>query len=255
MNEDLWPNWDDNLDDDQLEFEREGFEPAEVRYPMQDREVGDHYRSPGDDVNVVRVHNPDPHGYVRIAKNMAVAGVSFRLGEVTAFVFGNEQSLTLVAEPTNQYDPNAIMVMGSHQDNDGQWHEEHIGYVPKKLAAEVKADELVVKLKTMFVPYQGKSPGVRMDLWKKDDLFADDQLTFTIPEPVDVSDFIPDEEPASAMELAMQIIKNDQVEQLPPPPSMVRPVVTDSKHEPTWYPKSYRDAWYREDGYFGEEPF
>jgi hypothetical protein len=234
MNEDLWPNWDDNLDDDQLEFEREGFEPAEVRYPMQDREVGDHYRSPGDDVNVVRVHNPDPHGYVRIAKNMAVAGVSFRLGEVTAFVFGNEQSLTLVAEPTNQYDPNAIMVMGSHQDNDGQWHEEHIGYVPKKLAAEVKADELVIKLKTMFVPYQGKSPGVRMDLWKEDDLFAgnDDQFPFTLPEPVDLSDFIPDEKPVSVMDLAMLVVKGEPMQQLPPPQDdFIDPITVDTSPE------------------------
>jgi hypothetical protein len=217
MNDSMWPNWDDNPDEDELEFEREGFEPAQVRFPMQDPgEVGDHYRNPGDDVNVVRVINLDPHGCVRVARNMAVAGVSFRLGEVTAFVFGNEQSLTLVAEPTNQYDPNAIMVMGSHQDNDGKWHEEHIGYVPKKLAATVKADELIVKLKTMFVPFQGKSPGIRMDLWKKDDLFKTN---------LDISQILPDtehdrDEYAKVKKGLLEITKNKKVEQLSPPPNV-----------------------------------
>ena len=234
MNDEFWPDWDDNAlpsEEDELEFEREGFTPAPIVYPMQSKEVGDHFRNPGDDMNVVRVFNPDPDGCVRVAKNLAVAGVSFRPGEVTAFVFGNEQSLTLVAEPTNKYDPNAIMVMGSHQDNDGQWHEEHIGYVPKKLAATAKADELIVKLKTMFVPYQGKSPGVRMDLWKVDDLFQGDLLS--------------KDEYAEAKEGILRIVKNEQLEQFPPAPlnsGPIRPIVTDSKHEPSWHKHvDYRD--------------
>lgn len=205
----------DAPDDDELEFEQEGFIPAPVKFPMQDHgEVGSHYRNPGDDVNVIRVHNPDPDGCVRIAKNIAVNGTSHKLDETSTFVFGKEQSLTLVAEPDNMYDKNAIMVIGSHQDEDGKWHEEHVGYVPRKLAAKVNADELIVNLKTMFIPFQGKNPGIRMDLWKKDDLFL---AIETMNNPV---------------------IKNTGFEELPPPP--------DSKHEPTWY---------REDGYYGDEPF
>ena len=236
-----WNFHDEPPDEDELEFEREGFEPAQVKFPMQDHgEVGSHFRNPGDDVNVVRVYNPDPPGCVRVAKNIAVAGVSFRLGEVTAFVFGDGQSLTLVAEPTNKYDKNAIMVMGSHQDSDGKWHEEHVGYVPKKLAAKVKADELIVNLVTMFVPFQGKSPGIRMDLWKKDDLF-------TLPEAVDLSDYIPDnEEPVSNIDLAIGIVKNIQLEKLPPPPNRKIAIEKDTPPEPSWHPR---------DGYFGEEPF
>lgn len=248
MNEDLWPNWDDNPDEDDLEFEREGFEPAEVRFPMQDpSEVGSHYRSPGDDVNVVRVTNPDPPGCVRVGKGISVNGVSFRLGEVTAFVFGNEQSLKVIHKPEdlNRWQRDNIIpieVHGSHQDSDGKWHEEHIGYVPKGLAKELEGVDLIVKLKTMFVPFQGKSPGVRMDLWKEDDLFSHN---------LDISQILPDtehdrDEYAKTKAGLLEVVKNEQLEQLPSPPEMVRPIVKDSKHKPNWYPK---------DGWFGEEPF
>lgn len=125
-----------------------------------------YYRSPGDHFNVKRLRTTFPQDYTRVATNIAVAGVSFRADDVNKFVLNDPLFLTLKAEPTNQYDRNAIMVLGRYNE-DGESKKVHIGYVPRKIAAFHKAADLQAQLITVFVPYEGKNAGVRMHLWKK----------------------------------------------------------------------------------------
>ena len=61
-----------------------------------------------------------------------VAGVSYRLGALQDDAFAPGKRLTLVGEPDNEHDPNAIAV----------WDEERrvqAGYVPAELARELDA--------------------------------------------------------------------------------------------------------------------
>jgi len=70
---------------------------------------------------------------------VAVAGVSFRPGAVTDASFDPGARLSLVPEPENEHDPNAI----------GIWNEDRTlqaGYVPRDTAAELSGDELAVSL-------------------------------------------------------------------------------------------------------------
>jgi hypothetical protein len=68
-----------------------------------------------------------------------VAGVSFRTEDVRDSSFDPGSRLSLVAEPGNEHDPNAVAV----------WNEERTlqaGYVPRDVAAELAGDELAVSL-------------------------------------------------------------------------------------------------------------
>jgi HIRAN domain len=75
------------------------------------------------------VRDDDPR--IRVVK---VAGVSYRLDELQHDAFAPGRRLTLVAEPDNEHDPNAIAV----------WDEGRLvqaGYVPAETARELDADE------------------------------------------------------------------------------------------------------------------
>ena len=68
-----------------------------------------------------------------------VAGVSFRPEAVADSSFDPGRPLTLVPEPDNEHDPNAI----------GIWNEERTlqaGYVPREVAPTLAGDELAVSL-------------------------------------------------------------------------------------------------------------
>jgi hypothetical protein len=68
-----------------------------------------------------------------------VAGVTFRPGNVDAASFDPGRRLTLVPEPENEHDPNAV----------GIWNEERslqAGYVPRDVAAELRGDEQAISL-------------------------------------------------------------------------------------------------------------
>ena len=75
------------------------------------------------------VRDDDPR--IRVVK---VAGVSYRLDELQAEGFAPGRRLTLVAEPDNEHDPNAIAVWDAERR--GQ-----IGYVPAEAARDLRADE------------------------------------------------------------------------------------------------------------------
>jgi hypothetical protein len=68
-----------------------------------------------------------------------VAGVSYRAEALPDPSFDPGRRLTLVPEPDNEHDPNAI----------GIWNEERtlqLGYVPREIAAELRGDEQAVSL-------------------------------------------------------------------------------------------------------------
>jgi len=70
---------------------------------------------------------------------VAVAGVSFRPGNVDDPSFDPGRPLALVPEPDNEHDPNAVAI----------WNEERTrqaGYVPRDVAAELRGDEQAVSL-------------------------------------------------------------------------------------------------------------
>ena len=67
-------------------------------------------------------------------RSFYIAGVQFRSkGEINLAAKEMEvnDELTLVAEPTNKYDPNAVQILAT----DGTF----LGYVPKKFSSEISA--------------------------------------------------------------------------------------------------------------------
>ena len=70
---------------------------------------------------------------------VAVAGVTFRPGNVDDGSFDPGRRLALVPEPENEHDPNAVAI----------WNRERTlqaGYVPRETAAELGGDEQAVSL-------------------------------------------------------------------------------------------------------------
>jgi hypothetical protein len=68
-----------------------------------------------------------------------VAGVSYRPDALPDASFDPGRALALVAEPDNEFDPNAV----------GIWNEDRTlqaGYVPRETAAELRGDEQAVSL-------------------------------------------------------------------------------------------------------------
>jgi hypothetical protein len=68
-----------------------------------------------------------------------VAGVSYRPGAVEDESFDPGRRLSLVPEPANEHDPNAVAI----------WNEERTlqaGYVPREVAPELSGDEQAVSL-------------------------------------------------------------------------------------------------------------
>jgi hypothetical protein len=68
-----------------------------------------------------------------------VAGVSFRPDAVADASFDPGARLTLVPEPANEHDPNAVAVWNHEQTLQA-------GYVPRQVAAELAGDEQAVSL-------------------------------------------------------------------------------------------------------------
>jgi hypothetical protein len=101
------------------------------------------------------IREEDPR--VRVIK---VAGVSYRLEALQSDAFAPGQRLTLVAEPDNEHDPNAI----------GVWDAERrvqVGYVPADVAQDLSADDWqAVSLREFFE--RGQRAGLRVLLAPRD---------------------------------------------------------------------------------------
>lgn len=66
-----------------------------------------------------------------------IAGVQFHEAKTVLKKLIAGESLDLVLEPTNKYDPNAVAIHYNHPDVDGVVT--MLGYVPGKLSAQVAA--------------------------------------------------------------------------------------------------------------------
>jgi HIRAN domain len=101
------------------------------------------------------VRGEDPR--IRVIK---VAGVSYRIEGLQDDAFAPGRPLTLVPEPDNEHDPNAI----------GVWDEHHLvqaGYVPAEIARELESDEWqAVSLWEFFE--DGQRGGLRVLLAPRD---------------------------------------------------------------------------------------
>lgn len=65
-----------------------------------------------------------------------VAGIGFQLANAVLFATGTEQQLELELDPTNQFDPNAIKVLGSYTT--GIFHfKVPIGHVSAETARDI----------------------------------------------------------------------------------------------------------------------
>ena len=80
------------------------------------------------------VREDDPRIHV-----IPVAGVSYRMDDVQAEGFAPGRPLSLVPEPDNEHDPNAVAV----------WNEERtlqVGYVPREIAPQLAGGEQAISL-------------------------------------------------------------------------------------------------------------
>ena len=145
--------------------------PAPVVFPMDLTDDIAEYRIPGDDENVVRINSKVPNGMdLRVATNIYVAGVTFRLESVHNFLEGYNREVVLTPEPNNKYDKYAIAVHGTFVDGDGEQFSTHIGYVPAKLAKRLHGKDIAGQLMIVYLPTKSKGPGFRMDILEAYDL-------------------------------------------------------------------------------------
>ena len=70
---------------------------------------------------------------------VAIAGVTFRPGNVDDASFDPGRRLALVPEPENEHDPNAVAIWNAGRTLQA-------GYVPRETAAELLGDEQAVSL-------------------------------------------------------------------------------------------------------------
>ncbi len=161
------------------------FEPADVVFPMQLTKDTDVYREPGDSVYIVRFNSPIVDSATRIGKNVQVMGVSFRKDGANRFAFGYHQWCALEFEPTNEYDKNAIKVIGywdNDENNDDPEHG-HIGYIPKMKAKLWAGKRMIARVRTVFMPIAGRTVGIRIDVWEIDAKHNEPVKTGYIPAP------------------------------------------------------------------------
>lgn len=122
-------------------------------------------------------HTESPEHSARIRDNkVRVAGLNFRIDNFNAFIeeakkleMGRDTiGLRLVQDTDNDYDPNAIKVMGytETKDEPSSSASFHIGFLPKMIASKlkddgIKADQLFAELTSLV----DKPPKAILDLY------------------------------------------------------------------------------------------
>lgn len=108
----------------------------------------------------------------KLARQVAVAGISRRQAFADGFVRGFKQGLVLAREPGNVFDRSAIAVIGTWVDRTtGAQCREQLGYVPRDTAAEIASktsaeEPIAAALQAVFIPVPGReTPGLRFDIW------------------------------------------------------------------------------------------
>ncbi len=145
-------------------------------YTVPTNEIGydQDYQELDDPPHIIRIKQKAPKGLPKkFAYDIQVAGISRSPYSFHAesFIKGVNRLLELERDPNNQNDPNAIKVMGTWTDSDGQIHNEQLGWVPatiaQNIALEISGEPIGATIKTMFIPTEDRSLGLRMDIWCK----------------------------------------------------------------------------------------
>ncbi|MBI2816196.1 MAG: HIRAN domain-containing protein [Acidobacteria bacterium] len=123
-----------------------------------------------DDSRIVRIDAPRPQGLPRIVLgDVKVAGTSRRQKELVRYAYGTGQAIELEPEPNNEFDSNAIKVVGCWTDLSGKNCREQLGYVPKEMAAVIAHDlsgsRIAATPEVVFLPEGDKSGGLRINIW------------------------------------------------------------------------------------------
>ena len=77
-----------------------------------------------------------PEDYKYLVFSSDVAGTSFRLKEVKAWVNSSNKSLELERDPDNEHDKNAIKVIGVSKGFFFGYNKRHIGFVDRRTASK-----------------------------------------------------------------------------------------------------------------------
>lgn len=123
----------------------------------------------GDPPNTWRQYNYKPEGFEGlVAEEIPVAGISYKNDAATQFVMGVNREILLERDPDNEYDPNAIKVIGVWDDLDGE-HRAQIGWIPKVQAGAIaykhRDKPLVATIEAIFKPHRDKGIGLRINVW------------------------------------------------------------------------------------------
>ncbi|MCM3572515.1 HIRAN domain-containing protein [Mesobacillus subterraneus] len=144
---------------------------APISTDPSERGINKEYRLESDNHNVIRINQEQPKGFPKkAAEFVPVVGISMNNRTETAieFIKGTDRRIELQKEPDNEYDKNAIVVVG-HWVSDGESKSGKLGYLPKEIAAKLaKLDELRATLKVMYTPINEENAiGIRIDVWSK----------------------------------------------------------------------------------------
>lgn len=104
-------------------------------------------------------------------EDVRVAGTSWndQFEAACSFLVGNNQELRLIRETDNEWDHNAIAVIGIWSDGSGSV-EAQLGYVPAGIAEEIASRyegtiPLHASLRSLSQPDVGFFPEIRIDIW------------------------------------------------------------------------------------------
>ena len=126
------------------------------------------FRLEDDEEHVIRINQKQPDGFKKLKGWVKVAGISHPPAKqnAEAFIAGSARRVTLERDPGNEFDPNAVKVMGSWVDASDSSRNGRIGYLSAALAKKIKPDiDLAATLHTMYQPHGDYSAGVRIDTW------------------------------------------------------------------------------------------
>jgi hypothetical protein len=151
-----------------------GFVTVPMRNDNSVQRSGNASKTSDNEDRVIRLNQgpPDiaPESPEKFKGDVPVAGVFDREEAVNDFVSGENRTVELEREPTNEHDPNAVKVIGSWTDRRGEIREEQLGYLPAEVAQELAEKEpsdtpIEATVTKLFEPRPRKSAGLRLDLW------------------------------------------------------------------------------------------
>lgn len=148
---------------------QEKFENTIVIESLEDRKFGVPFRKEETPENIVYFIQKQPQGTPKkLYTQSKIAGVSYRQKDAIKFAANNIIGLRAVKDPENQFDKNAIKIMGDFKIN-GQKDSVQLGFIPKQYASKlVKFEEINLTLRTIYIPKEEeRNISFEIDIWVK----------------------------------------------------------------------------------------